>query len=642
MTVDSLRELTQSEFDIVICGGGLAGLTLARQLRRSHPALSILVAERTTRPLPDAAHKVGESSVELGSRYLEQIGLRDYLVEHHLFKFGLRFFPGGGQRPLEQRSELGPAREPIVPSYQIDRGRFENDLRGMLVEDGVTLVEGVKASVVLLAPGEDLHEVELRPVRNPRASAVESNEPEPTEAETGSRRIRCRWLIDATGRAALLRKRMKLTRGTRHPANASWFRVGGVVDITKLVPESERSWHDVEWAPHRWRSTNHLMGPGYWAWIIPLSSGNTSIGVVVHDEHYGFDEIRTLDRTRAFLREHEPVLARALGDESAGQIDGETGEYTEDHPVLDFGALRSYSHNVARSWSADRWAIVGEAGAFVDPLYSPGTDFIAFTNSFTEEMIRCDLEGGDLETRARELSALYRSIVSGGVDLYRDAADIYGHADALLAKVYWDNLAYWSYPCQFFIQELYRQTGPALAEIVPVGQRYSQLTLHLQQLFAAWAKLSPCEPKPGFRGMPGFPSVLIDAHLALQDEMTPDETLAYMKSRLVESEEIAGEILLRVMDEVGPDKVDALLDQAKVRDWGIVVSDERVAAFDTIGIARRRALRPLARDVERTLGRTPHNLDEATVRRVLGPMVAPAPNADQSFEPLPEKAGAAT
>lgn len=610
MPADPLKESLRTEYDIVICGGGLAGLLLARQLRRAHPSQTILVVERTTRPLPDAAHKVGESSVELGSQYLERLGLRGYLEREHIFKYGLRFFPGGGQLPIEERCEIGPSQEPIVPSYQLDRGRLENDLRRMIVEDGVTLLEGVKVGAIELNPGETPHEVELRRVQAATATDETDDEtPALEEDDVHEARIRCRWLVDATGRTALLRKRMKLTRGTRHAAHASWFRVEGVVDITDLVPEGVSRWHDVEWAPHRVRSTNHLMGPGYWVWIIPLSSGNTSIGAVVHDSHHAFDEIRTLERTQVFLTKHEPVLARFL----------------DAFPVLDFGALRSYSYNVARGWSADRWALVGEAGAFADPLYSPGTDFIAIANSFTEEMIRRDLEGEcDLVQRARELSALYRSIVGGGVDIYRDAAEVYGHADALMAKVYWDNFIYWSYPCQLVLQGLYRLTGPELAEVLPVGLRFSELTLRLQHLFAAWAELAPARGPAGFRPMPNFPSVLVDAHLALRNEMSPSETLAYMKSRLAEGEEITGEILLRAMDEVGPEKIDALLERAKVGEWGLRIADERVSAFESIGLARRRALRPLARDVERSLGRAPHRVDEQTIRRALGPIIVPA------------------
>jgi flavin-dependent dehydrogenase len=591
VSVVSSRGQAKTDFDVVICGGGLAGLTLARQLRRSHPALRVLVAERSVRPLPEAAHKVGESSVELGSQYLESLGLRDYLHAEHIIKFGLRFFPGGGELPLEERVEIGPAQEPIVPSYQLDRGRFENDLREMIVADGATLLEGTKVGPIELGPGDEPHEVELIPIPGGSGGG---------QAEERTR-VRCRWIVDATGRTSLLRKRLKLTRGTRHQANASWFRVEGEVDITDFVPKTVTSWHEAEWASHRARSTNHLMGPGYWAWIIPLSSGNTSIGVVVHDSHFPFERIHNLDRTLEFLRQNEPVLADALAA----------------HQVLDFGALRGYSHNVARGWSADRWAIVGEAGAFADPLYSPGTDFIAIANTFTQEMIRADLEGEDLVVRARELSALYRSIVSGSVDLYRDSAEVYGHADAMMAKIYWENFVYWSYPCQLFLQGMFRLTGNDLSEMVPIGQRFTELTLHIEHLLAAWATLAPSTSKGGFRGMPTFPSVLIDAHLALQNRWSRQETLDYMRMRLEQAEEIAGELLLRVMDEVGTENVGTLLEMAKVRDWGLRIAEERMAAFDSVGLGRRRALSPLARDVERSLGRPPRRVDESAARRAL-------------------------
>ncbi len=606
----AFRDLDNTNFDVVICGGGLAGLTLALQLRQAHPSLSVCVAERIARPLPDAAHKVGESSVELGSRYLEELGLGDYLAEQHIFKFGLRFFLGDGSLPIEERTEIGPAQEPIVPSYQVDRGRLENDLRAKIVTAGATLLEATKVGKIKVGVGDKNHELELQLLED-----VDTTQQEISGTAGERIRIECRWVVDASGRASLLRKRMKLTRGTRHPANASWFRVTGKVDITQFVSPDNKAWHESQWAPHRWRSTNHLMGAGYWAWIIPLSTGNTSIGVVTHDSHHPFDRVRSLERTMQFLEEFEPTLTKAL----------------EPHTTLDFGCLKGYSHNTARSWSADRWAIVGEAGAFVDPLYSPGTDFIAYANSFTEEMIRIDLEGGDLVNRARELSALYRSLVGGGVDLYREAAEVYGHAEALLAKVYWDNFAYWSYPCQLYMQRLYRLTGSEMAKMVPIGQRFAELTKHMQRLFGAWAALSPTKAQPGFRGMPGFPSVLIDAHLDLQKKWNPTETLDYMSMRLEQAEEIAGEMLLRVMDEVGEANVDKLVGMAGVSEWGIRVADARVTATETIGLARRRALRPLARDVERTMGRTPHSIDEALVRRVLANIIDP---------PLPpERAG---
>lgn len=582
----------ETSFDVLICGGGMAGLTLARQVRRQHPELKVAVVDKMNRPLPVASHKVGESSVELGSQYLERLGLREYLEQNHLLKFGLRFYPGGGELPLEERTEIGPSSEPIVQSYQIDRGIFETDLRAMIVDDGVALLEGHAVTDVDLGEGDIWHRAELL-------------------GPSGPLSLRGRWLIDATGRSALLRRKLKLTRGTRHSSSAGWFRVKGKLDVDELVAAQARDWHDRDFASKRWRSTNHLMGTGYWMWIIPLSSGNTSIGVVAHSEYHDFNRLKTLERLRDFIAEHEPVLAKHLVDRE----------------ILDFLCIREYSNTIGRSWSANRWGIVGEAGAFVDPLYSPGTDFIAFANSFTEELIRVDLAGEDLETRTRELNIQYRVLVSGAVDIFRDAAPIYGHAPAMLAKVYWDNFAYWSFLCQYFLQEIYRLSGPDHTAQVEAGQRIFELSNYVQTLLREWALLSPHEPEARFEDLPAFPSILVDTHLALQDEMTPAQTLAYLRKRAREGEEIVGEIVVRVVSQLGAAKAKELVSKLGIERWRLHIPADRLRAEKTKGLARRRALSPLARDVERSLGRGSASTDEEQLFAILRPLVSESDGA---------------
>lgn len=565
-------------YDAVICGGGLAGLTLARQLRAEFSDISVAVIEKTQRPLPLATHKVGESSVELGSNYLERLGLRDYLHENHLIKFGLRFFPGRGDEPIHARTEIGPINEPVISSYQIDRGRFESDLREMAdTDEGIDLIEGAKVRDIQIESGETNNRI-----------VYETD-------DAGETEVSARWVIDATGRTALLRSRLKLKRGVAHEANAGWFRVKGRIDIAKMADETQERWHRVPDGERRWLSTNHLMGEGYWVWVIPLSSGMTSIGAVVHDHVHDFDTVRTLERVQEFLRKYEPDFA----------------EFLSDAEVMDFGCLKRYSHTVTRCWHPDRWALVGEAGAFSDPLYSPGTDYIALANTFTTEMIRADREGGDVAYRSAELNAQYKSLVSGSVGVYRESAAVYGHAQAMATKIYWDNMVYWSYPCQYFIQDVFKLSKSELEPYTDVGARFLEMSGQMQHILRFWAQHVPSEePKEGqMVVVPGYPSVLIDAHCALGEKMSLEDTLEYMKEQLTLTESLFGEIVLRVAQQLGPELTAKMYEEVGIGEWNVSLSDERLEAEGLSGHARKRALPELVRDVERSLGATAKRWD---------------------------------
>ena len=54
----------------------------------------------------------------------------------------------------------------------------------------------------------------------------------------------------------------------------------------------------------------------------------------------------------------------------------------------DFLALKHFAYGCSSVFSADDWALVGEAGLFTDPFYSPGSDFIAIGNDCTTDLIQ--------------------------------------------------------------------------------------------------------------------------------------------------------------------------------------------------------------------------------------------------------------
>ena len=138
-----LEPIVVNRRDVVIAGGGLAGLSLALQLKQAHPGLDILVVERRRHPVPEATHKVGESTVEIGANYFgEVLGLKAHLQERQLKKFGFRFFSSEGRRDIDRVTEIGASRYLSVPSWQLDRGIFENFLAEEATRRGIAFVDG--------------------------------------------------------------------------------------------------------------------------------------------------------------------------------------------------------------------------------------------------------------------------------------------------------------------------------------------------------------------------------------------------------------------------------------------------------------------------------------------------------------------
>ena len=129
MTMATTSKMTPPDHDVVILGGGLAGLSLAIQLKQRDPGIDVVVLERNVHPVREAAFKVGESTVEIGAHYFADVlGFHDHLETEQIRKFGFRFFFSEGRTDLDRCTELGVSELLPTPSWQLDRGRFENFL----------------------------------------------------------------------------------------------------------------------------------------------------------------------------------------------------------------------------------------------------------------------------------------------------------------------------------------------------------------------------------------------------------------------------------------------------------------------------------------------------------------------------------
>ena len=398
--------MQQRDTHVTILGGGLAGMSLALQLKYKRPNIGVTVIEKNIYPVNDTTAKVGESTVEIAAHYFgDVLGLRSHFEQYHLRKHGLRLFFGSRSDEFSEYDELGVSELFGIPTYQIERGVLENYLHSRLMDLGVDFISG--AMLQNISVGTRTHSVIV--------SLAES------EVCYTSR-----WLIDASGRTGLLKRKLNLAKDNAHRGNAVFFRVDKTVIIDDWSGNSD--WRDqIRDKGKRWLSTNHLMGPGYWVWIIPLGSGATSFGIVMDDKALSESAITSFDDTVKWLRENHPQCAASL--------DGAN--------LLDFVVIKNYSYDCKQVFSADGWALSGEAGTFADPFYSPGSDYIAISNTFITQLIADEFDGKSIELKTVIFQKLYDSFYQNTLLLYKDLYGGFGDRRMMAVKLVWDYSYYW-------------------------------------------------------------------------------------------------------------------------------------------------------------------------------------------------------
>lgn len=332
-------DLTGCDYDVVIFGGAFSGSAAGILLRRWCPAARVLIVERSA----EFDRKVGESTSEVAGCFLTRVlGLSGYLAREHITKHGLRmWFTREGNEKLEACSEIGPKWQVRLPTFQLDRSKLDTHLLATAREAGCELIRpAVVRSCELRGEGRQV--VELK-------------------GEGGTRTIRARWVIDASGKAAFFaRQRGTLRPLDGHPTHSMWARFRNVRDLDSPALWDACPEYAAAAPAPRSAATNHLMGAGWWCWIIPLASGEVSAGLTWDSRIFTPpDGVVASERLKSHLLTH-PVGRWMFGEAEAVEKD-----------FHQYSRLPYYNDEV----TGDGWACVGDACGFMDPLYSQGLDY---------------------------------------------------------------------------------------------------------------------------------------------------------------------------------------------------------------------------------------------------------------------------
>jgi flavin-dependent dehydrogenase len=496
--------------DVTVLGGGLAGLSFALQLNQKLPKCEIVVLEKRKHPVPEAAHKVGESSVEVGAHYFGEIlGLKEHIKTAQLPKLGLRFFfPNGDNARIDQRLELGGKQYAPCPSYQLDRGRFENHLGDLCRERGIKFVDEAKIKDVEINKW-GRHAVDFEIDREPN-------------------KIESRWIVDASGRRAFLKRKLGLKKISPHTANAAWFRFGKHIKVDDWCDDPEWSQgHDGMTA--RWYSTNHLMGQGYWVWLIPLASGSTSLGIVAAEEFHSLSDFNSFDKALAWLEKHEPQCAAAVRENK--------------DQLQDFRAIKHYSTECDQVFSANRWGITGEAGFFHDPFYSPGSDFIAFANTFLVDLIWRDTTWRGHRIRSYSYDKIFKRFYYGTLAAYQDQYQMFGNPIVMPSKILWDYMIYWSITGFIYFHDRMCQQSMYVRNLGRLKQ-LSKLNHFMQDFFRQWHTATEGQSAGGYVNTTEMP-IVKEMNARLKDTLSEKQFYKRFALNIEQLETIANEIVTR-------------------------------------------------------------------------------------------------
>ncbi|HEX4346312.1 MAG TPA: FAD-dependent monooxygenase [Vicinamibacterales bacterium] len=415
------------DVDVVIVGAGLAGLSLARQLLRADDSVTVLLLDKRAQ-IPPPGQKVGEATVQVSGYYISKVlDMEEHLFLEHFMKYNLRFIwkTARDSRQIENYSQSYIRRVSNVPSYQLNR----NELEKALLQRN----EAEPARFTFHNHALDL-KIDLDAGMDPHAVSYSRNGTRET--------VRARWVVDCAGRAHVLQKQLKLEKGNaiRHGASFMW--VEGLLNYENLTDMSPK---EIRLNPQRgqighlpfWLATNHFVEEGLWLWIIPLRN-QTSLGLVYDHRVINPDDVNDPTRLVAWICEHFPAFARDLPNRR----------------ILHSGSYRDYSFDAMQTIDKHRWAMVGEAGRWSDPLYSPGGDVIAIYNTLVCDAI-LTTDQAELDAKVPLFEELERAVYAAYLPSFQIGYDCLGDQEAHSLKYVWELTIYFAFYVFPFINDMF-------------------------------------------------------------------------------------------------------------------------------------------------------------------------------------------
>jgi flavin-dependent dehydrogenase len=350
--------VSKLDADVIIIGAGPAGSLAAAHLRKR--GLSVLILEKERFP----RFSIGESLLPQSIGLLEEAGmLRAVVEEGFQYKNGAAFVRGDKYTEFDFRQKHS---EGWGTTFQVQRGRFDQILASEAERMGAELRFGHEITAVDVS-GEF-----------PQLSAK--------DAEGKPYELKGKFLLDASGFARVLPRLLKLHKPATFPARRAIF-----THVEDHIPAKAK------FDRNKILVTVHPQHVDVWYWTIPFSNGRCSVGVVATEE---------------FLAPYTQDLSEGL-KAIYGEDPGLKNLFKD--AVWDTPArtIMGYASDVTSLWGKN-FALLGNAGEFLDPVFSSGV-----TIAFKSAALAAPLIDAQLKGQSPDWEKDFAVPLKKGVDAFR-------------------------------------------------------------------------------------------------------------------------------------------------------------------------------------------------------------------------------